>query len=147
MRGEKTMSIDPKALVLGWTDALNRGDADAAAAYVTEDCVFTNIGTGQRLVGRDAAREDFVALIAMYSEMRIEKTTFLSTADGHYATEWIMTGVHTGDVPGLPATGKPFRISGAGFGEIRDGKLARVTEYWNMAEFLIQVGVLHPPGA
>lgn len=53
-----------------------------------------------------------------------------------------MTGVHTGDVPGLPATGKPFRISGAGVGEIRDGKLARVTEYWNMAEFLIQVGVL-----
>jgi ketosteroid isomerase-like protein len=46
MRGEKTMSIDPKALVLGWTDALNRGDADAAAAYVTEDCVLTNIGTG-----------------------------------------------------------------------------------------------------
>ena len=49
------MSIDPKALVLGWTDALNRGDADAAAAYVTEDCVLTNVGTGQRLVGRDAA--------------------------------------------------------------------------------------------
>jgi Ketosteroid isomerase-related protein len=141
------MNTDPKALVLDWTDALNRRDPDAAAGYLAEDCTFTNIGTGQHFVGRDPVREDFVALLAMYSEMRIEKTTFLCTSDGHFATEWIMTGVHTGDAPGLPATGKPFRISGAGVGEIRDGKLARITEYWNMAEFLIQVGVLPPPGA
>lgn len=141
------MSNDPKALVLDWTEALNRRDADAAVAYLTEDCVLVNIGTGQRTVGREAIREDHLALFAMYSDMRIEKTTFLSTGDGHYATEWIMTGVHTGDAPGLPATGKPFRISGAGVGEIRDGRIARVTEYWNMAEFLIQVGVLPPPGA
>ncbi len=56
-----------------------------------------------------------------------------------------MSGVHTGDVPGLPATGKPFLIHGGGIGEVRDGRIARVTEYWNMAEFLIQVGLMPAP--
>jgi ketosteroid isomerase-like protein len=50
-------------------------------------------------------------------------------------------------VPGLPATGEPFRIRGCGVGRIRDGRIAEVTEYRNMAEFLIQVGILPPPGA
>ena len=56
-----------------------------------------------------------------------------------------MSGVHTGDAPGLPATGKPFKISGGGFGEVREGKIVRTTQYWNMAEFLIQVGVMPAP--
>ena len=63
-----------------------------------------------------------------------------------YAAEWTMSGVHTGDRPGLPATMKPFRISGANVGEVRDGRIARVSVYWNMAEFLVQVGIMPPPG-
>ena len=40
-----------------------------------------------------------------------------------------MTGAHTGDMPGLPATGRSFRLFGAGVGQVRDGKLVNVTEY------------------
>jgi steroid delta-isomerase-like uncharacterized protein len=82
----------------------------------------------------------------MWAELRIETTNLLVVEDS-YTKEWVMTGVHQGDVPGLPATGKPFRIRGCGVGRIRDGRIAEVTEYWNMAEFLIQVGILPPPGA
>ena len=81
----------------------------------------------------------------MWSELRIEVTDLLVAGDA-YTKQWIMTGVHTGDVPGLPATGKPFRIRGCGVGRVRDGQIADVTEYWNMAEFLAQVGIL-PPSA
>jgi steroid delta-isomerase-like uncharacterized protein len=88
--------------------------------------VFVNVGDGQRNDGRDAVRADHV--------------------DGNrWAGEWTMSGVHTGDAPGLPATGKPFKISGGGFGEVREGKIVRTTQYWNMAEFLIQVGVMPAP--
>jgi steroid delta-isomerase-like uncharacterized protein len=82
----------------------------------------------------------------MWAKLRIE-TTNLLVVDDSYTKEWIMTGVHRGDVPGLPATGKPFRIRGCGVGRIRDGRIVEVTEYWNMAEFLIQVGILPRPGA
>jgi steroid delta-isomerase-like uncharacterized protein len=138
------ITTDIKSLVLDWTDAYNRGDADAAASFMSEDCVVLNLGTGQRTTGRAAYRETVEMALTAFSDLRFEKTTFV--VDGAaFATEWTMSGVHTGDLPGLPATGRSFRVPGATVGEVRDGKLARVTEYTNMADFLTQVGVLPPP--
>jgi steroid delta-isomerase-like uncharacterized protein len=138
-------NTDVKAVVMGWTEALNRHDAEAAAAYWSEDGVFTNMGTGQRVVGRDAIRDNHAGTLAMWSEARWEKSSFLVGENGAFADEWICTGLHTGDAPGLPATGKPFRILGGAVGEVRDGKIVRNTVYWNMADFLTQIGVLPPP--
>ena len=138
------MSTDVKALVLDWTDAINRHDSDAAAAFFTPDADLTDVGTGQRAHGRDAIREQHEGFFAMFTDLAIQKTNVLS--DGAwYATEWVMTGVHTGDTPGLPATGRSFRVLGAGIGEVRDGLIAHATEYWNMADFLGQIGALPPP--
>jgi steroid delta-isomerase-like uncharacterized protein len=106
--------------------------------------VFVNVGDGQRHDGRAAVRTDHEALFGMWSDVTVEKARYL--VDGNcWAGGWTMSGVHTGDAPGLPATGKPFKISGGGFGEVRDGKIVRTTQYWNMAEFLTQVGVLPAP--
>lgn len=138
------MSTDLKTLVQDWTECFNRHDADAVAAYHSEDFVFTNVGNGRSLVGREAMREDVAALFAMWSEIYIEITNLI-VADDQWTKEWIMNGVHTGDIPGLPATGRPFRIAGAGVGQVRDGQIVNLTEYWNMAEFLTQVGILPPP--
>ena len=46
-----------------------------------------------------------------------------------------------------PATCRPFRIRGAGVGRMRDGRIVELTEYWNLAAFLGQVGVLPPPAS
>src|SRR5512142_1931313 len=100
------MSTDIKTVVLDWTDAINRRDPDAAAAYFAPDGHLTDAGTGQRVQGREAIREWTKAFIAMYTDLAIEKTV-LSDGTG-FATEWVMTGVHTGDLPGLPATGRSF---------------------------------------
>jgi ketosteroid isomerase-like protein len=45
------------------------------------------------------------------------------------------------DLPGLPATGRPFEIRGATVVEFRDGKISRSTDYWSLAEYRRQVGV------
>ena len=140
------MSTDVKALVLDWTDAFNRHDPDAYASFMAEDCVFTNVGTGERVVGRAAQRADLAKLLAAWSDLRGETVNLLVAGDS-YAKEWVMTGVHTGDMPGLPATGRNFRIVGAGVGQVRDGKIASATEYWNLADFLSQVGALPPRAA
>lgn len=127
-----------------WVAALNAHDPDAAADCFTPDGVFVNMGSGERHEGREAIRADHATLFAAWSEIVVKKGPYLVDGD-RFAGEWTMSGVHTGDLPGLPATTKPFRISGAGVGEVRDGRIARVSEYWNMAEFLIQVGVMPPP--
>jgi steroid delta-isomerase-like uncharacterized protein len=136
------MNTDPKSVVMDWTDAVNRHDPDAAAQYFSDDCVFTNVGTGRHAEGRPAVREEFAALLTRWSDVHVETINILIN-DGRFTKEWTMSGVHS---DGLPATGRSFRIRGAGVGQIRDGKIVELTEYWNMAEFLTQVGAMPPAG-
>jgi steroid delta-isomerase-like uncharacterized protein len=137
------MSTDIKTLVLDWTDAINKHDPDAYASLMAEDCVFTNVGTGERHVGRAAQRAALAKLLAVWGDLHLETVNILVDGDS-FTKEWVMTGVHTGDMPDLPATGRSFRIVGAGVGQVRDGKIVNLTEYWNLADFLGQVGALPP---
>jgi steroid delta-isomerase-like uncharacterized protein len=137
-------STDPATAVDAWVAALNAHDPDAVAAVFAPDAVFMNVGAGQRHEGRDAIRADHENLFGMWSDLTVQKMPYLVDGD-RWAGEWTMSGVHTGDTPGLPATGKSFTISGGGFGQVRDGKVVRTTQYWNMAEFLTQVGLMPAP--
>jgi steroid delta-isomerase-like uncharacterized protein len=134
---------DVRSVVLGWTETLNQHDPDKATAFIAADCVFVNIGSGRRFVGRDAIREDFADLLDLWSELHIEVTHYFDNGQD-WAAEWSMTGVHTGGAPGLPATGAAFRIAGTGIGQVRHRELVRIHLYWNMAEFLTQVGIASP---
>jgi SnoaL-like polyketide cyclase len=79
----------------------------------------------------------------MFTDWAVEKKTRALSDGTWYAAEWVMTGVHTGDVPGLPATGRSFRVVGAG--GVRVGLIVHATEYFNMADLRTQVGILSPP--
>ena len=104
------MNTDPKSVVMDWTDAVNRHDPDAAAQYFSDNCVFTNVGTGRHAEGRPAVREEFAALLTRWSDVHVETINILIN-DGRFTKEWTMSGVHS---DGLPATGRSFRIRGAG---------------------------------
>jgi steroid delta-isomerase-like uncharacterized protein len=57
--------------------------------------------------------------------------------------EWVMSGTHTGDFPGMPATGKRFSsVRGASILELEAGKIRRESDYWDTATFKKQVGLL-----
>jgi steroid delta-isomerase-like uncharacterized protein len=63
-----------------------------------------------------------------------------------YALEWEMVGTNTGEAGGLPATNKAFRIRGVSVGIVdADGKIKRNRDYWNMADYLMQVGLMPAP--
>jgi len=61
------------------------------------------------------------------------------------AVRWSAQGTNTGTGNGLPATGKPARISGVTFFRVKDGKLA---EEWGMIDMwglLKQLGLAGSP--
>jgi hypothetical protein len=62
-----------------------------------------------------------------------------------YAFEWEMIGTNTGEGPGVPATNKPFRIRGVSVGTLDSGgKIKHKWDYWNVADYFMQVGMLLP---
>lgn len=54
--------------------------------------------------------------------------------------EWVATGIHTGDLPGLPASGRPFTIRGVTVVVRHDGKIVREALYYDVAELHRQLG-------
>ena len=103
--------------------------------------MFTDIGTGQVSHGREEVREAVKGLFATFSDLHIDRTSNIAQGS-MLAHEFMMSGVHSGSVPGLDATGMSFSLAGAIVAETRDGKISRATEYWNMADLLSQVGAL-----
>lgn len=58
-----------------------------------------------------------------------------------------MSGTNDGADPqhGLPATGHRFEIPGVTIGRMRDGKIAENKDYYNLAGYLMQVGLMPSP--
>ena len=91
---------------------------------------------------------DFVAETHAMSSNYVVEVVSAQRSGNNYATEWLMGGTHDGPLQllGLPATGKQWRVRGASVGQLNDdGRIKLHRDYWNLAAFLTQVGVLPPP--
>lgn len=125
--------------------AWNAHDADRVVAYFTDDATYEDVAMGQVNTGKDQIREFAAAMFRSMPDMNVELVSLCSAGDW-VASEWVMTGTQTEDsILGVPATGKPFRIRGASVGEIAEDKIKRISDYWNLASLLQQLGLL--PGA
>lgn len=136
---------------MAWYDdylaAWNSHDGERIVSFMTPDATYTDVALGQTHTGR----ADIAAWISsmpqeVSGDYRFEKGQVVATDSG-YAFEWVMAGTHTGSMPQMPASGKPFTIYGISIGELEGGKIKRNTDYWNMVEFLTQIGMMPPsPG-
>jgi steroid delta-isomerase-like uncharacterized protein len=61
-------------------------------------------------------------------------------------SRFTMTGINTGPLGELPATGKKFHITGLAITRVVDGKIAEDETFWNVLDFYQQLGfTLVPP--
>jgi steroid delta-isomerase-like uncharacterized protein len=128
-----------------YVNAWNSHDGRSAAAFMTPDAVYADPPIGPSIQGRDAIAAWIDSLVpTLSSDFVMETTSFIQSGD-RYAAEWIVRGTHDGNSPELPATGRQFAIHGVSFGELEDGRIRRNTEYWNMVEFLVQIGAMPAP--
>jgi steroid delta-isomerase-like uncharacterized protein len=56
------------------------------------------------------------------------------------SAEWIATGTHTGDLPGMPATGRPFTLRGVTVSVRENGKIVRESIYYDVSDLHRQIG-------
>lgn len=107
--------------------------------HFTEDAVYEDVAGG--LVSR--GWEEIKAMIAEVQrwspDFHVEMTSVFVAGD-RAVTEWRMTGTHQGDLEGLPATGKGFSLRGVSLLQFEEGKVKRVTDYYDMSTFLRQLG-------
>jgi steroid delta-isomerase-like uncharacterized protein len=124
--------------------AWNTRDGQRVAEWMADDATYEDVALGQTRTGRQAITAFVDGMTGFSTDYRFESVSEFST-DTNYVAEWELYGTHDGDGAGLPATGKPYRIRGVSVGTLRQGKIISNRDYWNMADFLVQIGALPPP--
>jgi steroid delta-isomerase-like uncharacterized protein len=125
-----------------YLDAWNAHDGAAVASYMADGAVYEDVALNETHTGRkDIA--DFVDRMApeLSTDYRFEPVSFQQSGDA-YAGEWRMVGTHNGTAGPFPATGKQFEIRGVSIGRLEGGKIRENRDYWDMANFLGQIGMM-----
>ena len=127
-------------LITSYYAAFNAGDWEAMLDHLTDD-VAHDLNQGPRENGRDAFRAFLARMNRSYRE-RLEDIVVIGSADGtRAAAEYVVHGEYLATDEGLPeANGQTYVLPGGAFFDVRDGKIARVTNYYNLEDWLRQVG-------
>ncbi len=127
------------ALIQAYYAAFNRGDWDAMLTCLAEDVVH-DLNQGAREAGRDAFRAFLARMERSYSEQLL-KIVVMTHADGNRAAaEYEVHGTYQFDDEGLPpAKGQQYVLPGGAFFTLCDGKITRVSNYYNLQDWLDQV--------
>jgi steroid delta-isomerase-like uncharacterized protein len=108
-------------------------------AIFAEDAAYEDVAGAQLVRGKEAIKELLRAAYAWAPDFRVAMKSLIVAGDTA-ATEWVSEGIQTGPIGELPASGNSFRLRGASILTFRDGKIAKVTDYYDMATFLRQLG-------
>ena len=127
-------------LVQAYYAAFNAGDRAAMLALLTDD-VAHDLNQGARETGRAAFVAFMQRMDASYRE-RLEDIVVMATADGRRAAaEYVVHGAYLADDAGLPpAKGQRYVLPGGAFFDIQGGRIARVSNYYNLEDWIAQVG-------
>lgn len=131
------MSAD---LLRSYYDAFNRGDSAAMLALLTDDVVHEP-SQGAVRIGRTAFAEFLDHMYRCYSERVIDPVFLVSSDGSRAAAEFMLEGTYKqtdSDLP--PATGQTYGLRVGAFFALRDGQIARVSNHYNLADWLGQVG-------
>ena len=136
---ESKTRIETAALVRRYYDAFNKGDSAGMLECLTDD-VIHDVNQGERRVGKERFRA-FNARMDHHYEERLENLVVLVSKDGtRAAAEFNVNGVYKATDSGLPeAKGQTYMLPAGTFFAIRDGKIARVTTYYNLTDWIAQV--------
>ena len=121
-----------QALIDGW----NARDGTRIADAFTPDGVRVEYARpGARLEGRDAIAAHVQNNMTAIPDCVLDVHGL--TEQGDTATlEWTFRGTHSGDTPGLEATGREISLPGVSVYRLRDGLIEEERVYWDAATLL-----------
>jgi steroid delta-isomerase-like uncharacterized protein len=136
MTTPRTQSLQ---LIERYYAAFNKSDSigmlDCLSEYIAHD-----VNQGSRRNGKAAFKEFLAHMDRCYQE-QLEKIVIMASEDGtRAAAEFIVQGIYKAtdsDLP--PATGQTYTLPAGTFFDITEGKITRVTTYYNLQDWLAQI--------
>lgn len=128
------------SLIRCYYDIFNSGDREAFLSLLDEH-VQHDINQGGTEVGVAAFRTFLERMDRCYREQVEELQVFVSESGDRAAAEFYINGTYLTTDDGLPpASGQRYRLRVGAFFQMREGKISRVTNYYNLDEWLRLIG-------
>jgi len=128
---------DQSAVAEKWIAAWNSHSPDKMLPVFTDDVFYEDVAFGEVSHGqaelRKFAAEEFDGVPDL--ELKLVKANIQG---GHGTIEWTFTGTDKG----VFKTGKKFTVRGVSVIDVRDGKISRSLDFYDVATIMRQVGVL-----
>lgn len=131
--------METQKLIENYYQAFNSKNFEKMLSLLSEDVVH-DINQGDRMTGK-AAFKSFLADMDRYYDEHLEGINIMVNHDGSRASaEFICQGTYKNTCEGLPpAKGQKYNLPVGCFFEVKGGQILRVTNYYNMNDWLKQV--------
>lgn len=128
-----------KEVITKYYEAFNKKDWNIFFDCLTEDVVH-EVNQGKSEKGKKVFEAFMDKMNESYDETVVDLIVFSSDCGKHGAAEFYIEGKYLKTDAGLPeAKGQTYRLRVGAFFDIQGGKISRVTNYYNLNEWLSQV--------
>lgn len=128
-----------QAAILRYFDAFNRGDVEGMLAELTDD-VAHHVNEGRVRQGKALFAEFCAHMNRCYREELTDIVVFTNPDGARGAAEYTVNGTYLRTDTGLPeARGQSYVLPAGSFFTLRDGRITRVTTYYNLADWVAQI--------
>lgn len=133
------MNNQTENLIKQYYAAFNAGDMDTFLSLLTDD-VIHDINQGGRETGKAAFKQFMQRMNTHYKEQLVDMVIMTNQDGTRAAAEFVVLGEYLQTDEGLPeANGQTYRLPAGAFFDIRDNKVARISNYYNLEDWIAQV--------
>lgn len=126
-------------LIQQYYDSFNRQDMETFLNCLSDNVVH-DINQGGSEIGKDKFSKFMDHMNHCYKENIKDLVIMVSDNGHHAAAEFVIEGTYLTTDSGLPeAKGQKYSLTVGAFFKIKDGKIERVTNYYNLKDWLKQV--------
>ena len=119
--------------------AFNAGDMEGFLALLADDVVH-DVNQAGRETGKSAFAAFMAKMNRCYRERLSDITVVATDAGDRAAAEFVVNGEYLATDDGLPpARGQRYTLPAGAFFELGDGLIKRVTNYYNLQDWVAQV--------
>ena len=141
MDNRSTVEGNIKLYLYIWDQIANKGKLDMIDTHFAPDYVFKTAAVS--LSGLVEAKKYYGALLGAFSDIEFVVEDAFGQGD-KLAKRWVFRGTHTGELNGIPATGKRISLVGTTLARMVDGKIVEERDYADDLGLLQQLGVIPP---
>ena len=139
------MSAENKALVRRvFDDMWNKHDLDVLDVIYAPDVVNHELPPGMP-EGIAGTKAYFGMFMSAFPDTQMTVEDLIAEGDKVVA-RWTARGTHTGELMGIPPTGKQVTVTGVNIGRVANGRIVEEWGEFDMMGMMQQLGVVPTPG-